>query len=132
MPINKYTNKLVFPELSYKITGLLFAVHNQLGRYCNEKQYADAVEEHLKKLNFIYEREKLLPQSFRGEHPGRNKVDFLIEDKIVLEIKSKRILLKEDYYQLKRYLVSLNKKLGILVNFRDKYLKPKRVLNSSA
>lgn len=127
----KNSNKLIYPELSYKVTGVLFAVHNELGRFCNEKQYSDAMEGHLNKLKIRYEREKILPESFKYEHKGRNKIDFLIDNKIILEIKAKRLLLKNDYYQLRRYLSALNKKLGLLVNFRDKYIKPRRVLNSN-
>ncbi len=123
-------NKLIYPELSYKITGILFAVHNDLGRFRNEKEYADALERELKKFKILYEREKILPPSFEHELKWRNKIDFLIDNKIILEIKSKRLLTKDDYYQTKRYLISLNKKLGLLANFRDKYLKPRRILNS--
>lgn len=125
-------NKVFYPELSYQVTGILFAVHNELGRFCNEKQYADGVEKHLQDGGLTYEREKVLPISFEGEMEGRNKIDFLIADAIVLELKAKRILTKEDYYQTKRYLVALTKKLGILVNFQQKYLTPKRVLNSAS
>ena len=110
---------LVFPELSYKICGLLFNVHNSLGRYCNEKQYSDAFEHLLIEKHIKYEREK----------QARNKVDFIIDDCLVVELKSKRVLTKEDYYQVKRYLIAFNKQLGLLVNFRDKFLKPRRILN---
>ncbi len=125
-------NKVFYPELSYRVTGILFAVHNELGRFCNEKQYADGVEKHLQNDGLAYEREKVLPTSFDGEAAGRNKIDFLIEDAIVLELKAKRILTKEDYYQTKRYLVALTKKLGILANFQQKYLTPKRILNPAS
>ena len=125
-------SKIIHPELSYKINGILFSVHNDLGRFCNERQYGDAVENGLKKLNIQYEREKILPPAFESEFKGRNKIDFLIENKIILEIKTKRFLAREDYYQLKRYLVALNKKLGILVNFHQRYIEPKRILNSSS
>ena|SRR3989338_2485812 len=125
-----YKEKPIYAELSYKIGGVLFAVHNENGRYRNEQQYGDAIENYLKLYKIKYEREKVLPISFIGEFSGRNKVDFLIEDKIILEIKAKRMLEKHDYYQLKRYLIAFNKKLGLLINFRDKFLRPKRVLNS--
>jgi GxxExxY protein len=118
--------KLIYPQLSYKINGILFTVHNQLGRFCNEKQYCDLIEEYIKKLNLKYEREKDLPPSFENELKGRNRVDFTIEDKIILEIKSKRMFDRDDYYQIKRYLQAFNKKLGILVNFRDRFIKPKK------
>jgi len=128
----KLSDKLIYPELSYKITGILFTTHNELGRFCNEKQYSDTIEGHLKKLEIKYEREKTLPRSSKYEKEGRNKVDFLIDDKIILEIKAKRLLLKDDYYQVRRYLSALNERLGLLVNFRDKYIKPRRILNSRA
>ncbi len=131
MPINKLQmTKVVFPELSYKINGILYKTHNELGRFCNEKQYGDFIERLLREDNIKYEREKILPESFDGEHKGRNKLDFIIDDKIILELKAKRVLPREDYYQARRYLEALNLKLALLVNLRDKYLKPKRILNS--
>ena len=119
---------VLYPELSYKITGSCFAVHNRLGRFCREKQFADELETELKTNGIKYKRENRVIKN--GRFTG-NIIDFIIEDYIILEIKAKSILSKEDYYQLKRYLISLNKKLGLLVNFRDTYLKPKRVLNNT-
>ena len=126
----KFKGKVIFPDLSYKINGILFKTHNQLGNYCNEKQYGDLIEKLLRDNQIIFEREKILPVSFVGEKSGRNKVDFLIENKVVLEIKAKEVITKEDYYQLRRYLKAFNLKLGIIANFRLKYLHPKRILNS--
>ena len=119
-----YTNKeskLIYPELSYKITGILFDVHNQLGRYANEKQYCDLIEIKLKYFKIPFKRELSIKNT-------RNRVDFLIDDKIILEVKAKNFILKEDYYQTQRYLQSLDKKLGLLVNFRNRYLKPIRII----
>lgn len=127
MPTDK---NIVYPELSYKISGILFGVRKNLGRYKNEKQYCDAIEEELKKNGINYEREKILPESFEGEQERRNKVDFLIENKVILELKAKPFITKEDYYQVRRYLDCLGKKLGILANMRRYYVKPKRILNS--
>lgn len=124
--------KIIYPDLSYFITGLLFQAHNKLGRYSNELQYADCIESLLKDSKINFEREFVIPPIFEKEFPGRNRVDFLIDKKIILELKAKRLLNKDDYYQTRRYLSALNLKLGILVNFRDQFLKPKRVLNSSA
>lgn len=96
-----YSSNLIYESLTYKINGTLFTVHNRLGSYCNEQQYADAIEEDFKRKDIQYEREKLLPKSFEGERAGRNKIDFLVGGKIVLEIKVKRIIGREDYYQIK-------------------------------
>lgn len=57
-----------------------------------------------------------------------NIVDFIIEDKIILEIKAKRLLEKIDFYQAQRYLQATNLKLGLLINFRNRYIKPVRIV----
>ena len=122
---------IIYPKLSYKICGFCFYLHNKLGRYRNEKQYADGLEELLKENKIGYAREKILPPSFKGEKLGRNAPDFIIDNKIIVDLKAKDFITKEDYFQLRRYLVSSNKRLGLLINFRQKYLYPKRVLNKN-
>jgi len=112
---------LFYPELSYKITGLCFEVHNELGRYAREKQYADFIEDKLKETELSFKREQRIGES-------GNILDFVIQDRIVLEIKAKKLLLKEDYYQIQRYLQCTHLKLGLLINFRNRYLKPKRII----
>jgi GxxExxY protein len=53
-----------------------------------------------------------------------------IENKIIVDFKAKRLITKEDYYQMRRYLSTYNKKLGMIVNFRCRSIAPKRILNS--
>lgn len=124
--------KVIHPELSYKVTGVLIKVRKDLGQFCNEQQYGDAIEKELKVAGLAYEREKILPATFIGERSGRNKADFVIEANILLEVKAKQFITKEDYYQVQRYLTALDLKLGILVNMRRYYIQPKRILNSKA
>jgi hypothetical protein len=90
-------NKLIYPELSYGLTGLFFDAQNTAGRYAREKQYGDKIERRLGELKIPYTRELVIPGSGEG-------VYFLVDDKITVEIKAKRIIGKEDYYQLQRYL----------------------------
>jgi len=113
--------KLIYPELSYIITGICFEIHNRLGRYSREKQYKDAIAEKLEEINIPYKKE------FNVKDTG-NIIDFIIDDKIILEIKAKRFITKEDYYQTQRYLQILKIKLGLLINFNNRYLKPSRVV----
>lgn len=122
--------RVIYPQLYYKINGILFKTHNELGRFRTEKDYADKLEKEFDKNKLRYQRELVLPISFEGEKSGRHRVDFLIENKIILEIKTKRLLTREDYYQIRRYLSVLKKKLGLLVNFQTKLLKVKRIINS--
>lgn len=120
--------ELIYPELSYKIYGLLYRVHNELGRFKSEKSYGDALELELQKEKVSYVREQSLPLP-TDQFSRRNVADFVVDDKIVLELKVKAFITPEDYYQMKRYLDSGKFKLGLIVNFRQKYLRPKRVAN---
>ncbi len=121
--------KIIYPELSYKITGLMFEVHNELGRFCKEKQYADLLELKFKKEKILHEREKEIPFNCSDGQIKGNKIDFIIENKILIDIKAKKFVTKEDFYQMKRYLRASESRLGLIVNFHNTYLKPKRVLN---
>ncbi len=124
-------SKVAHKELSYKITGLLFKTHKELGRFRNEKQYADYFEKLLIEEKIKYVREHKFEDHQYGQSKVRCICDFIIEDKVIIEFKAKNYITKEDYYQTKRYLVTLNLQLAILVNFRQYRLSPKRVLNSN-
>jgi GxxExxY protein len=122
--------EIVYKELSYKIIGLLFKVHKDLGRFRNEKQYGDYLENLLKNNEIKYYREYRINDEKIDSKKVRCVVDFLIDDKVVLELKAIDFVTKDDYYQVQRYLSSLDLHLGVLVNFRQYRLAPKRILNS--
>jgi len=119
-------NKIIEKELSYKLGGIFFETQNKLGRFCREKQYADAFENKLKENKINFEREA----SIEIENRKSNFVDFIIENRLLVDFKAKPFIEKEDYNQMKRYLEASKLELGLIVNFRSRYLKPKRVLNS--
>lgn len=121
-------DRVVLKELSYEINGVLFHVHNHLGRFCKEKVYCDAIEAELKKRNIQFEREHLVPIKIDNIIFTKNRADFLVENQLVLEIKAKRFVSREDYLQTRGYLAALRKPLGLLVNFQQRFLVPKRVL----
>lgn len=116
---------LIHRDFSYRIAGLLFTTHNTLGRYCREKQYGNFIETVLKQERIQYVREYPLGRT-------GNIVDFIVKSEndeyILIELKAKTILTKEDYMQTQRYLQCINIPLAILVNFRQTYLKPHRII----
>ena len=129
----RITNKTIIEaELCYKLNGLFFEIQNRLGRYFTEKQYAEALEELLKEKRIIYEREKEIPIIFGNRKLEGNKVDFLIENKILIDVKAKKFITREDFLQMQRYLKAANLKLGLIANFKSVSVEIKRVINSSA
>ncbi len=112
---------LIYEDLTFVIRGVLYSTHNELGQYAREKQYADVAERIFKERGIKCNREVKIGNS-------GNILDLVVEDKVALEFKAKRLLTKEDYFQTQRYLQETGLKLAILVNFRDKYIKPKRIV----
>lgn len=112
---------LIYEDLTFAIRGVLYSTHNELGPYAREKQYADVAERIFKEKGIKCLREVKIGNS-------GNTLDLVIENKVVLVLKAKWIVTKEDYYQTQRYLQETGLKLAIIVNFRDKYIKPKRIV----
>lgn len=120
--------EIILKDLSYKINGICFKVHNKLGRFCSERQYSDKLEKFLKENNILHKREFEIAKLV--DSPHGNRPDFIIENKIILDAKAKKFITKDDYYQMMRYLEASNFQLGLIINFRATYLKPKRVINN--
>ncbi|MFA6159862.1 MAG: GxxExxY protein [Parcubacteria group bacterium] len=122
-------NTLIYPELSYEIIGILYDIHNELGNKYQEKYYQRAIEIEFidKKISF----KKELPANlvYKGNKIGKYFLDFLIENKIILEIKTTDSFKVRDFKQVSAYLKNTNMHLGILANFRTEKLTYKRILN---
>lgn len=125
---NKKSN-IIYADLCYKLYGIFFKIHNKLGRFCREKDYANALEYELSCNSISFKKESIVEIAYDGKPINVGRYDFLVEDKIIIELKAKPFLLKTDYYQLLRYMKAKKIRLGLLVNFRNKYLKPKRIAN---
>lgn len=126
IPIRK---DLIYPELSYKIVGILYEVYNELGGGYREKYYQKALALTLGKSDLVFKEQVYSPLLFKGSIIGKQYLDFLIENKIVLEIKSGEIFNRRNIEQVYSYLVVNKLKLGILANFTKTGLRYKRILN---
>lgn len=122
-------SKLLYPELSYKIVGVLFKVHSKLGGSYQEKYYQRAVAIALREEGLAYKKELKTALSYHNESIGKYFLDFLIENKVVLEIKAKPRLVPQDFRQIRSYLKANNLELGIIANFMGDKLEYRRVLN---
>jgi GxxExxY protein len=123
------TNKLIYPELSYKINGIIFEVHNELGGSHLEKYYQKAIAIKLKKYNIQFVEQYYIPLMVENQIIGKYFLDFLIEDKIVLELKRGRYIPRNVYYQTNKYLQTLNLHLAIVACFATDVAVIKRIIN---
>lgn len=109
---------LIYPEESRKLLGLALQLHNEMGCGFREKVYQDAFEVMLKENGIPYEREKHIDLIFHGvklEHDFF--YDFLIDNKIGVELKAVSEIIGEFEAQIINYLHVSNHKLGLLLNF---------------
>lgn len=110
--------------------GVLFKVHSELGSQYQERYYQRAVALGFDEEKLQYQREIKVDLSFGGQTIGKYILDFLVENKIIVELKTVDYFSQADFKQILAYLKAKNLKLGILANFRTKSLSYKRILNS--
>ena len=121
--------KVVYKELSFKIIEACFEVHNILGPGYSEKIYEEAVSKELRNRGIGYERQKLVEVYYKGEKIGEYRLDLVVENKIILELKAVSELSNIFEAQLLSYLKAAGMKLGILVNFGSKKVVYRRIVN---
>ena len=120
---------LLYPEESYEINGALYEVHKALGPGLLEKAYQEALEKELKLQGIPFEREKSFTIMYKGEALEQKYIaDFVIYDKIVVELKAVDELLPVHKAQVINYLAITGYKLGLLVNFNARQIHPERIV----
>ncbi|MDO8686609.1 MAG: GxxExxY protein [Candidatus Berkelbacteria bacterium] len=121
--------KVIYPELSYKIVGCLFEVYKNLGSNHKEKLYQQALKQEFADNKINFKEQVINKIIYKGRVIGTQYFDFIIEDKIILEIKAGRFFKKDHFEQILDYLKSTNLRLGIIANFKKDGVQFYRVLN---
>jgi GxxExxY protein len=129
MKSNLRRKDLIYPELSYQIIGILFEVYNRLGPGYHEKYYQRAIAAVLRECRIPFQEQVYVSLIFKGEKIGSYYLDFLITDKMILEIKKGERFSKRNIDQILTYLKAKKLKLGIIANFGQRELKFRRIIN---
>ncbi len=119
----------VHGDLSYRIIGILFDVYNELGPGHREKYYQKAVAEALRVAGIRFREQVYTPLIFRGRRIGAYYLDFLVESKVVIELKCGDRFSRRNIEQVYAYLKANGLALGILVNFASDGVKLRRIVN---
>lgn len=121
---------ILYARLSYQVMSILFDVHNQLGNELQEKIYQRAVENQFLRKGINFNREVYIPIVNHNSQPGKYFLDFVVENKIALELKASPTIYKKDIRQMLAYLSVAKLRLGIIANFRTLRLTYKRIINA--
>ena len=117
------TTKLLYPNLSYKIRGSCFKVWKQFGGAFKEKIVENALAIEFEKRQLHFFTQKRIDVYYDSKKVGTYVPDFVVEEKIILEIKRKSFLTKQDIHQFWNYLRGTKYRLGFLINFGDRELE---------
>ena len=109
--------KLIHSDLTYKIIGLLFKIHTELGCGFPEKIYQRAIELELQRAGLDYKREKEVKLKYSDNIIGAFRLDLVVDEKVIIEIKALEYLPKVSKEQLISYLKATPYEVGILANF---------------
>lgn len=126
-----YKNRhgLLYRELSYKLRGLFFEIRNIYGPGQKEVVYQNLLSEVLTRENIPFEKEQSIKiYTPANKIAGTYKPDFVVDNKIIVEIKSSRFSSRLDEKQLYYYLRNSKYEVGFLVNFSTPKVYIKRII----
>jgi GxxExxY protein len=113
-------------DVTSKIIKCAYEVHNDLGNGFQEVIYQRALKREFIKNNLIFEREKEMVILYKGSKIGDRRVDFLVDEDIMVELKAVTKIEDVHFAQLINYIEAYKVKLGLLINFGGRKLEVKR------
>lgn len=120
-----------YEELTYKITGCAMEVHKHLGNGFQEVVYQRALAIEMQLQGIEFSREHEMHIKYKGYDIGTRRVDFFVENKIMVEIKALVNLEDVHLAQAMNYVEAYNLEIGLLINFGAKSLQHKRIHNNN-
>ena len=119
-------NKLLYSDLTYKIRGAIFCVWKELGPAFKEVVYHKALKEEFRNRKIPFEDEKIIEIIYNGKKIGAYRPDFIMDKKIVVELKAIPAITPREEKQIWYYLKGTNHRLALLVNFGGEKLEIRR------
>lgn len=121
-------SKLLYEDITYQIRGACFWVWKELGSAFKESVVDRALTEELRKRGLKVEEQKRINIYYRDKKVGTYIPDKIINDCILVELKRKTFITKQDKEQFWHYLKGSKYRLGLLINFADSNLEIKRIV----
>jgi GxxExxY protein len=121
----------LFPDLTRRIIGAAFEVHNELGPGFLEKVYENALVMELRRAEIDVTAQAAIPVTYKGTQVGMYYADLLVDGKVIVEIKAADTLTAVHEAQLLHYLKATGIELGLLLNFATRKVQIRRMARSN-
>ena len=118
----------LYKDLTYKIIGALYEAHKELGSVHKETIYHKAIAIELSNRHISFIEEKSIDVKYKGKKVGLYRPDFIIEDKVILEVKVVPLIAKAMQNQVYYYIKGTKYKLVLLANFGTAKVEIKRLI----
>ena len=119
---------LVHSDLTHEIIGAAMEVHSNLGPGFLESVYESAMAIELNFRKVPYEKQKVIPVMYKGEKAKDFTCDFLVDGKVLVELKAIKLFTEIEEAQVLNYLKATGLRVGLLINFGQRSLKYKRLI----
>jgi GxxExxY protein len=119
---------LLYEELTKEIIGAAIEVHRNLGPGFLESVYENALANEFTARNIQFDRQEPVPVSYKQDLVGKYFADFIVENKIIVEIKAVSCFVRKHEAQALHYLTATRLRLALLLNFGTGVLTIKRII----
>lgn len=120
-----------YSKLTGSVIGAAMQVHSELGNGFPEVIYQRSLALELQNKSINYQREESMPLFYKGQNVGSRRADFIVDDKVLVELKAVSEINETHYNQVLNYLTAFELEVGLLINFGENSLKFKRFINSN-
>ena len=117
-------------QITGTIIGACMRVHSELGNGFQEVIYQRCLDIEFRDIGLHYERELVMPLYYKRNQVGTRRVDFLVESKVLLELKAVSEIKANHCAQILNYLTAYKLRIGLLINFGEESLRFRRFINS--
>ncbi len=119
-----------YSDITGSVIGCAMHVHSEFGNGFPEVIYQRCLAIEFKDQNIGFSRELSMPLFYKNKEVGKRRVDFLVEKKILVELKAVSEINETHFNQILNYLTAFQLEIGLLINFGENSLNFKRFINS--
>lgn len=121
--VSLHSKEFPLKDITERIISCAIEVHSSLGPGLLENVYEEALSHEFTLRGIVYDRQKEISLRYKSKDIGKHRIDYLVEDEVIVELKAVEAMNKIYEAQLLTYLKAMDKRVGLLINFNVERLK---------